>query len=140
VLLDQPRVPGNYGAVVRVAAGLGAAGVASTGALDPWHPAVLRGAAGLQFAIPVHRLDTVEHLDGRPLIAFDADGADARDAAIPDDAVLAFGSERSGLSSTIRKRADEVLALPMRDGVASYNLATAVAMVLYQWSLRRSSA
>jgi RNA methyltransferase, TrmH family len=139
VLLDGPRDPGNYGAVVRVAAGLGAAGVVSTGTLDPWHPAVVRGAAGLQFAIPVCRLDDTKRLSDRPLFAFDAAGADARRAEIPDDAVLAFGSERSGLSSTIREQADALLALPMRDGVASYNLATAVAMVIYQWSLRRAA-
>ena len=135
VLLDRPRDPGNYGAVIRVAAGLGAAGVLSSGPLDPWHPAVIRGAAGLHYALPVRRVDADE-LDGlgRPVVALDATGADARDAVIPDHAVIAFGSERHGLSAAVAARAGTVLALPMRPGVASYNLATAVAMVLYQWS------
>lgn len=131
VFLDEPRHLGNYGAVVRVAAGLGAAGVASTGSVDPWHPAVVRGSAGLHFALPVLRLSTVDDLDG-PLVALDAAGRDARGFAIPDGAILAFGSERRGLSSKIRDRAGVLLALPMRPGVASYNLASAVAMVLYQ--------
>jgi TrmH family RNA methyltransferase len=122
-----------------VAAGLGAAGVVSTGTVDPWHPAVLRGAAGLQYAVPVLRLDTgleaaLDGLDG-PLVALDAAGRDASGIAVPGNAVLAFGSERHGLSSQVRTRADELLALPMRPGVASYNLASAVAMVLYQWLL-----
>lgn len=135
VFLDDPRHLGNYGAVVRVAAGLGAAGVVSTGTVDPWHPAVLRGAAGLHFAVPVLRVEAgVDAVDG-PLIAFDAAGVDASAATIPGKAVLAFGSERHGLSSQVRARADELLALPMRPGVASYNLASAVAMVLYQWLL-----
>jgi len=56
VLLDEPRHRGNFGAVIRVAAAAGAAGVLSTGAQDPWHPVVVRGAAGLQFAVPVARL------------------------------------------------------------------------------------
>ncbi|HEY3262843.1 MAG TPA: TrmH family RNA methyltransferase [Pseudonocardiaceae bacterium] len=136
VFLDGPRHLGNYGAVVRVAAGLGAAGVVSTGTVDPWHPAVLRGAAGLHYAVPVLRLD--EGLPGAvegPLLAFDAAGADARAATITSNAVLAFGSERHGLSPEVRARADRLLALPMRPGVASYNLASAVAMVLYQWLL-----
>jgi tRNA G18 (ribose-2'-O)-methylase SpoU len=134
VFLDGPRHPGNYGAVVRVAAGLGASGVASTGTLDPWHPAVVRGAAGLHFALPVLRVETAAALDG-PVVALDAGGNDAAVHAIPDNAVLAFGSERRGLSSAVRNRADLLLALPMRPGVASYNLASAVAMVLYQWRL-----
>ena len=134
VFLDDPRHLGNYGAVVRVAAGLGAAGVVSTGTVDPWHPAVVRGAAGLQFALPVLRVPSVDAVPG-PLVALDAAGRDARGFALPDGAVLAFGSERRGLSPQVRARADELLALPMRPGVASYNLASAVAMVLYQWLL-----
>lgn len=135
VLLEDPRDPGNHGAVIRVAAGLGAAGVVSTGSLDPWHPAVIRGAAGLHFALPVLRVRDPSGLRDRPLFAFDASGTDARDATIPDGAVLAFGSERTGLSAGLLAGAGAVLALPMRPGVASYNLATAVAMALYQWSL-----
>lgn len=133
VFLDEPRHLGNYGAVVRVAAGLGASGVVSTGTVDPWHGAVVRGAAGLQFALPVLQVPAYE-LDG-PLLAFDGAGRDARRAIIPANAVLAFGSERRGLSAVVRERADDLLALPMRPGVASYNLASAVAMALYQWSL-----
>lgn len=136
VLLDQPRDPGNYGAVIRVAAGLGVAGVLSTGPLDPWQPAVVRGAAGLQYALPVLRIEVDAVPADRPVVALDAGGRDARGVQVPDTAVLAFGSERTGLSDEVRARADLVLALPMRAGVASYNLATSVAMVLYQWSLR----
>jgi RNA methyltransferase, TrmH family len=134
VFLDDPRHLGNYGAVIRVAAGLDAAGVVSTGSVDPWHGAVVRGAAGLQFAVPVLRVSGVDVLDG-PLVALDAGGRDARGFVVPANAILAFGSERRGLSPGVRRRADVLLALPMRPGVASYNLASAVAMVLYQWLL-----
>jgi TrmH family RNA methyltransferase len=53
LLLDAPRHPGNAGAAVRVAAAAGASGVVMTGELDPWHPAVVRGSAGLHYALPV---------------------------------------------------------------------------------------
>jgi RNA methyltransferase, TrmH family len=134
VFLDDPRHLGNYGAVIRVAAGLGAAGVVSTGSVDPWHGVVVRGAAGLQFAVPVLRVPDIDVLDG-PLVALDAGGRDARGFVVPANAILAFGSERRGLSPGVRRRAAVLLALPMRTGVASYNLASAVAMVLYQWLL-----
>jgi RNA methyltransferase, TrmH family len=134
VLLDQPRNLGNLGAVVRVAAGMDASGVLSIGDVDPWHPNVLRSSAGLHFALAVERLGALEPLEG-PVLAFDADGADLRGVTIPDNAVLAFGSERHGLSARVRDRADQLLALPMRDKVSSYNLTTSVAMVLYHWSL-----
>ncbi|MFI8349152.1 TrmH family RNA methyltransferase [Streptomyces sp. NPDC085596] len=135
VVLDEPRNLGNAGAVIRLAAGFGATGVVTTGTLDPWHPTVVRGGAGLHFATAVERLG-VEELPAGPLFALDPEGDDIRRVELPDDAVLAFGSERSGLSAPLRARADRLLALPMRPQVSSYNLATSVAMTLYHWSLR----
>ncbi|NEB90999.1 TrmH family RNA methyltransferase [Streptomyces bauhiniae] len=135
VVLDEPRNLGNAGAVIRLAAGFGATGVVTTGTLDPWHPTVVRGGAGLHFATAVERLG-VDELPAGPLFALDPEGDDIRRVELPDDAVLAFGSERSGLSAPLRARADRLLALPMRPQVSSYNLATSVAMTLYHWSLR----
>jgi tRNA G18 (ribose-2'-O)-methylase SpoU len=129
VLLDAPRSPGNAGAVVRVAAAAGASGVAVTGTLDPWHPAVLRGSAGLHYALAVLRV-AVQDVTG-PFVLLDAGGDPA--AALPTDAVLVVGSERSGVGAELRSRADLVLALPMRPGVSSLNLATATAAALYRW-------
>ncbi|MFI7499347.1 TrmH family RNA methyltransferase [Streptomyces sp. NPDC049687] len=133
VVLDNPRNLGNAGAVIRLAAGFGATGVVTTGTLDPWHPTVVRGGAGLHFATAVERL-TVADLPGGPVFALDPEGDDLRGVKLPDDALLAFGSERSGLSADLRARADHLLSLPMRPQVSSYNLATSVAMTLYHWS------
>lgn len=136
VLLDNPRNLGNFGATIRVAAGLDAGGVLSTGDVDPWHPNVLRGSAGLHFALPVARATTLDFAG--ELIAFDADG-DLLAGPIPDDAVLAFGSERHGLSPEVRAKATRIVRLPMRDQVSSYNLTTSVAMGLYHWVIHRAS-
>ncbi|MET7270645.1 TrmH family RNA methyltransferase [Streptomyces flaveolus] len=133
LVLDQPRNLGNAGAVIRLAAGFGATGVVTTGPLDPWHPTVVRGGAGLHFATAVERLD-VAQLPPGPVFALDPEGEDIRGLKLPDDALLAFGSERSGLSGELRARADHLVALPMRPQVSSYNLATSVAMTLYHWS------
>lgn len=132
VVLDDPRHLGNVGAVVRVAAGCSAGGVLTTGTVDPWHPTVLRASAGLHFAVPVvHR--AAGDLPPGPLFALDPGGEDLRALMLPDDALLAFGSERQGLSADLRARADHLVALPMRPQVSSYNLATSVAMTLYHW-------
>lgn len=128
VLLDAPRHPGNTGAVIRVAAAAGASGVAVCGAMDPWAPAVLRGSAGLHYALPVLAVSASD-VTG-PVVVLDADGDPS--AAVPAAAVLVVGSERSGVGEELRSRADAVLALPMRAGVSSLNLATAVAAALYR--------
>ncbi|MFY1678029.1 MULTISPECIES: TrmH family RNA methyltransferase [unclassified Streptomyces] len=133
VVLDRPRHLGNAGAVVRLAAGFGATGVVTTGTLDPWHATVVRGGAGLHFATVVEPVE-VDRLPDGPLYALDPTGEDLRRLRLPDDALLAFGSERDGLSGELRGRADRLVSLPMRAGVSSYNLATSVAMALYHWS------
>ncbi|MFJ8081695.1 TrmH family RNA methyltransferase [Streptomyces sp. NPDC096205] len=139
VVLDHPRNLGNAGAVIRLAAGFGATGVVTTGTLDPWHPTVVRGGAGLHFATAVERLEVAD-LPFGPVFALDPEGDDIRGVKLPDDAVLAFGSERSGLSAELRARADHLVSLPMRPQVSSYNLATSVAMTLYHWSAGSVSA
>ncbi len=138
VLLDRPRHPGNLGAVVRVAAAAGAAAVCTLGGVDPWSAAALRGAAGLQFALPVLSLDAPPPLD-RLLLALDDRGEPLEPASLPGDAIFVFGSERLGLAPELRARAARTLAIPMRPGVASLNLATAVAVVLYSLRLRPAS-
>lgn len=134
VLLENPSRLGNLGAAIRVAAAAGAAGVIAIGPHDPWHPEAIRGAAGLQFALPVARLDGLPDA-GRPIVALDPEGQPLSTTAISDDAILAFGSERSGLSDELLERADHRIALPMRTGVSSLNLATSVAAVLYTLAL-----
>jgi TrmH family RNA methyltransferase len=135
VLLEDPRTMGNMGACVRVAAAADAAGVLTTGPNDPWHPDALRGAAGLHFALPVAAIDHLETGD-RPLVAIDPDGGDLYAAKLPQRPILAFGTERYGLSDDLLANADARLRIPMREGVSSLNLATSVAAVLYsgRWS------
>ena len=135
VLLEDPRHLGNLGAVVRVAAAVDAAGVLTTGEQDPWDPVAIRGSGGLHFALPVGRVAAPD-TGGRPLFAVDPDGTPLDPAALPDDAVYAFGSERHGLSAELISRADARLRIPMRPGVSSLNLATSVSAVLFAWRLR----
>jgi TrmH family RNA methyltransferase len=134
VLLEEPRTMGNLGACVRVAAAADAAGVLTIGGNDPWHPEALRGAAGLHFALPVAAIEALPGGD-RPLVAIDPEGEALDPGSLDPRSILAFGSERYGLSEELLGRADASLAIPMREGVSSINLATAVAAVLFSQRL-----
>ena len=164
VLLEAPRTMGNMGACVRVAAGAGAAAVLTTGTSDPWHADAVRGAAGLHFALPVARVggDAPMVLDAassnlvsdaassdspsgngplppdrgrRLLLAVDPEGDELTADSLPDRAILAFGTERHGLTDALLATADARVRIPMEPGVSSLNLATSVAVVLYAWRL-----
>ena len=137
VLLEQPKNMGNIGACIRVSAGAGAAALITTGENDPWHADAVRGAAGLQFALPVAKVDSLPESD-RPLLAVDPDGEELAPERLPARAILAFGTERHGLSNEVFERAEARISIPMREGVSSLNLATSVAIVLFAMRMRPS--
>ena len=144
ILLEDPRDLGNMGACVRVAAAADAAAVLTTGGHDPWHPDALRGSAGLHYALPVVRLSEglppLPPVLDRPLLALDPDGDPFDPVRLPSRAILAFGTERHGLTPALLARADARIAIPMRPGVSSLNLATSVAAVLFAYRLRSRPA
>ena len=139
VLLEQPRNMGNIGACIRVSAGAGAAAVLTTGPNDPWHPDAVRGAAGLQFALPVAAVGSLPQSD-RPLLAIDPEGQELVPGLVPPRAILAFGTERHGLSGEVFERAEGRVSIPMSNGVSSLNLATSVAVVLFVMRLTTDTA
>ncbi len=49
----------------------------------------------------------------------------------PPGSLLVVGAERGGVSAEVTASAHAVVRLPMRPGVSSLNLATAVAAALY---------
>ncbi len=136
VLLEEPTHHGNVGAAIRVAASAGASAVVTTGRHDPWHADAIRGSAGLHYALPVAHSSSLGAYQG-PLVAFHPEGDTLRLGSVPRDAILAFGSERRGLSDELLEMADHRIGIPMGPNVSSMNLASAVAVALYAWRLAR---
>lgn len=140
VVLEQPRHLGNLGAVVRVAAAASAAGVVVVGEADPFHPTVVRAAAGLHWALPVVPAPLAAVVaacrDTRRLLvaldhALDRDVVELAADVLAGDVALVLGTERHGLSRAARAAVDRTVRIPMRAGVSSLNLATAAAVALY---------
>ncbi len=138
VVLEDPRHLGNVGAAIRAAAALGADSMSCTGDADVWSPAAIRGSAGLHWALDVRGGITFDELSS-PLVGFDPEGRPAPEVDIPADALLVFGTERHGLGSSARTACSELVAIPMRQGVSSLNLATAVALALVHRRYRNES-
>ncbi len=151
IFLEDPRDLENIGAVIRVSAAADAGAVIINGSADIWHPAVIRGAAGLHYAIPVFchldpprrkrseselKTDLSAALrfaqDDRQKISLDPTGEDIAGASIPKNAILIFGTERHGISKALLDSSDQIVRLPMKKGVSSLNLATSVAATLYR--------
>ena len=137
VALDGVQDPGNVGTVVRLAAAFDANGVVLLpGCADAFSPKAIRASAGAILTVPVVRC-SVEDLVARgwPIIAADARGKTTDPPA--KRAVLAFGSEGSGLSPALANAA-RTIAVPMSPRIESLNVAASAAILMARsYALRR---
>lgn len=136
--LDAVQDPGNLGTLARTAAAFGVEILALLpGTVDAWNPKAIRAAAGVLFGL------TVVDADWRTLsgwlreqgFAIYGTAAEGRPVASLDRRpreALVVGNEGAGLSPDVAAGADAVVAVPMRGGVDSLNVAVAAGILLYQ--------
>lgn len=142
VALDGVEDPQNVGAIARVAEAAGAAGLLLTRRRSPpLGAAVSRASAGAIEWLPVARVTNLGHalkyLKEEDFWIYGADSAEAADVfALPrrlraERRVLVLGAEGRGLREGVRALLDHAVQIPMRGHVASLNVATAGAVLLY---------
>jgi RNA methyltransferase, TrmH family len=149
LVLDAVQDPGNAGALLRTAAGLGVtATVVLPGTVDPWNAKVVRAAVGAQCHHPVvpmtcESLITWCHAHAVPLWGADHRGeslatvtlaTEAEGRAVPSSLALAMGNEGGGLTDAVRNACDRLVAIPITPAVESLNVGVAAGILL--WALR----
>jgi 23S rRNA (guanosine2251-2'-O)-methyltransferase len=139
VLLEDVQDPRNLGAVLRVCegAGVGRVLLRDRGSA-PISPAVAKTAAGASEWLPIERIvntaQTLERLkaEGYWIYGTDPAGEAPWEVDLTGKVVLCFGGEEKGLRALTRRICDRLVGLPMRGRVASLNISTAAAAVLYE--------
>lgn len=136
--------PGNFGAIVRSADALGASGVISAGAsADPAGWKALRGTMGSAFRLPVARALLESTLSaargaGARIYAATADGTRIDQCDLTGPTLLLLGSEGLGLPESALEESDGRIAIPMRAGINSLNVAVTAALMLFEARRQRS--
>ena len=139
--------PGNAGAVIRSADGLGATGVVMIGATaDPASPKTMRGAMGSSFRVPVARASLGETMRtaraaGVTVVATSASSSSSTDihaADLTGPLLVLLGNEGAGLPPQALRAADLQVSIAMRPGIDSFNVAVTSALILYEARLQRS--
>ncbi len=146
VYVEGLQDPGNLGAVVRAAEASGAtAACLSPGSAHPNHPRALRASAGSLLRFPVAVAGSASDLSKRlaPLrptwaALVPRGGHDISTTLLEGCVVLALGTEGSGLTQDLRRRAELELTIPLQPPVESLNAAVAAAVALFE--LRRQRA
>ncbi len=141
------RDPGNLGAVLRIAAASGSAGViACAGCVDPANPKVVRASAGAIFELPVVKgpeaAETLQLLraGGLRLLGTTARGGlDYLAADLSGPVALVLGNEASGLAPALETTLDGTVTIPMAGGSESLNVAMTAAVLCFEAARRARS-
>ncbi len=149
--------PGNVGALVRVAAGLGAEALISLkGGASAWHPRALRGASGTTFRLPVpERVNESDMFSlamdlgievwgadggGESIVAFaERRAAQVAEGETPPPMILLMGEEGRGLSEKMQRSCTGTLSISLTRDVESLNVATAAAILMHALAATRGA-
>ena len=146
VVMHRANNPSNAGAMLRVAEAAGATAVIATrGSTDLLSAKSLRGSMGSAFRLPLWAGPAFEEAlawcAGRGIrtVCTAAGAAQTHtelDWTTPRAVVV--GPEAGGLTDEEARAADVCVSIPMRPPVESLNVATALAVVLYEAARQRS--
>lgn len=145
VVLDCVQDPRNLGAVLRVADGVGAAGVViPRDRAAGLSAAVARTASGALASVPVARVvNLARALDELRAEGFWVAGAaagaedDLYGVELRFPCALVLGGEQRGIRPNVLARCDRVVSIPMAGPVASLNVAVACGVLGYEVLRRR---
>jgi TrmH family RNA methyltransferase len=142
LVLDELADPGNLGTILRSALAADVDEVLLTRrCVDPYHPKVVRAAAGVHFRLPILAQQSWEQIAGRLA------GAPKTTQALLSEAggerpyyeydltrrtALLIGNEARGPSSEARRLATSSVSIPMWNGVESLNAAIAASILLFE--------
>ncbi len=140
------RDPGNLGAVLRTAeaTGIGAV-ICCTGTVDVYNPKCVRASAGALFRLPLvvggepgPVLEMLGRWGHRRLAAQAAGGLPPERCDLRRPTAIVLGNEGHGLPPGLGPVLDDRVTIPMAGGVESLNVASAAAVVCFEWARQRA--
>lgn len=148
LVLDAITNPANVGMILRTATAAGMHGIVLPRRGVPGiDPLVVKASAGVAFHAPVLRALTAEQAC-RTLaaagfavlgLAGSAPGAfPLYQRAAPERVAYVLGNETSGISEQVRRELTDWVTIPMAGGVESLNVASAAAVVCFEWARQRA--
>ena len=138
ILLDGIQDPGNVGTIIRTAAAFGMNSVILTnGCADVYNPKTVRASMGAIFRqriVTVSREHVADMVNGGIRLLGAALGDGCRNLLETDiqNAVIAIGSEGSGLSGGILALCSERITIPIAPECESLNAAVAAAVIMWE--------
>ena len=140
LLVEGIEKPGNLGALLRTAGGIGLTGVIVVNKqTDVYHPNCIRNSMGAVFQIPIAVGEFQQLLPLMEEKKLAMIGAALTPNAIPlhtvafkRPCIIAVGNEAEGLSNEVLSHCHRVVQIPMKNAIDSLNVSVAAAIFMYQ--------
>ncbi|MEY3458082.1 MAG: hypothetical protein RL215_1239 [Planctomycetota bacterium] len=140
---DRITDPENVGALIRIAAAFGAAGVIfGPGSADPFSRRVLRVSMGNGLFLPILETNnlqaTLQELTSLHQLTIcgtllQPTASNLAQHRFNPRTVLVFGNEYDGISTPIQQQVQTQLTIPMLNGTDSLNVAVSAGIFLHQY-------
>ncbi|MEL7431131.1 MAG: 23S rRNA (guanosine(2251)-2'-O)-methyltransferase RlmB [Chlamydiota bacterium] len=139
LMLDQIQDPHNVGAIFRSAECFGVDGIVFSSKHGPTiTPSVSKVSSGASEHLNLMETPNLESTmirfqeEGYKILAasLDQGSIDGTQISYPEKMVLILGAEGEGVRSSIRKKADSTVYIPMKGHIHSLNVSTAAAVLL----------
>ena len=148
LVLDRITNPANVGMILRTATAAGMHGIVLPRRGVPGiDPLVIKASAGVAFHAPVLRADTSEHAcqtlaaAGFAVLGLSGSVPEAWSLyhrAAPERVAYVLGNETSGVSEQVHRELTGWVSIPMAGGVESLNVASAAAVVCFEWARQQA--
>jgi 23S rRNA (guanosine2251-2'-O)-methyltransferase len=139
LILDRVQDPHNFGALIRSAYAFkyDCIVIQEKNSVQVT-PAVAKVSTGLVFKLPIVMVSNVKYAIDKLLDNFyevfvaDMNGKTLWDTDFKVNHCVILGNEGSGVRDIIKKRATQVLSIPMNQGIDSLNVSVSGAIIMYE--------
>ncbi|HEY6011109.1 MAG TPA: RNA methyltransferase [Nitrospirota bacterium] len=146
IIVHQLQDPGNLGTLIRTAEAAGAAGIALTaGTVDPFNAKSVRASMGSVLRLPIVPVADIGKFikacrhAGFQIVAAALTGEKTHfDVDLGRPTAVIVGQEGSGLPQDVMAEVDLRVRIPMAETIDSLNVATSVAVILYEAMRQRT--
>jgi tRNA G18 (ribose-2'-O)-methylase SpoU len=138
IAILRARNPFNVGAIIRVAHSFLAREIILVGT-EPYYERASMGMERYETIVTVpDEAAFLAHVSGRKLVVFEKEAArvDLWHADLPEDCVMLFGSETTGVPDEILAAADLVVGIPMYGINHSFPVTVAAGIAMAEWTRR----
>ena len=132
LVLDEIKVPGNLGTLIRIADWFGISNIiCSHSSVEVYNPKVVQGTMGSLFRVKVHNTDLVDFLKKMktkiPVIGTFTEGNNIFKSKLPATGLILFGNESKGISKELLPHITQKISIPKNPASHAESLNVAVA-------------